>query len=306
MPQYNKINSNYRKLSMPNYQKLHNFPDKILFIPMKKTTILLLLSFFYATSYCQNDTKYSALLLNLEGEGIIKRSSQTFELQMPQFFTTGDNLTLKKGNALIMLFSGEEVHLKANSNYKIPENINKQASDVQKLSEGISSDYGLLAQAGAAYSIRGIPQVYPLKSRLLNVRNAILRVAVEETDSLSPVIKVIDSQTQKVLFEKPLTNDSTIMLSDVPFQEGCSYYWTISGMGDNQPRLGSIIIPDKTELSQLKNFQQPSSNLDYITAISYYYNNKYFFEALALTEQAIEKFPDVEIYRLFLENLKNE
>jgi hypothetical protein len=273
---------------------------------MKRFIVLLLLGVVGEMGFCQNPVKYSALLINLSGEGTIKRSSQNIDLQMPQFFVAGDNLTLKKGEALIMLFSGEEIKIKANTNYKIPENITTQSSEVQKLSESPSSDYGLLAQAGAAYSIRGVPQVFPLKSKLLDPRNAILRIYLEKTDTAKPVIKVVDSQSQKTIFEKQISGDSLIKLTEVPFRDGASYYWTISGMPDNKPRLGSIVIPDKNERTQLKTFLPPETNIDFITAISYYYSIKYFFDALALTEKAIEKFPEIEIYRLFLENLKNE
>jgi hypothetical protein len=255
---------------------------------------------------CQDVDNYSALLLNLDGQGNYIRGAEESQLEIPQSYISGDKVMMKSGSALIMLFSGDEIQVGEGAEIQIPEEMSTKNQDVVNLASAAKSNHGLLAQAGAAYSLRGQNNTLPAKSKILDPRKTFLKFSDEETDTVNLSLKVIDSQTQKVIFEKDSIHDTIVSLAEAPFVKGKSYYWTITGSPGNRPGMGVLDFPGEQETGNLRTFDSLKSNMEYISAIGYYYDKGYFFEAFSLIQAAIKSFPEMGIYQVLLENLLSE
>ncbi|MBN1951552.1 MAG: hypothetical protein JW801_10130 [Bacteroidales bacterium] len=273
---------------------------------LRKIQICLFVFLFIAQiSFGQKD--YSAMILSIDGEGVVIRNSSEQPLQVPQRFIPGDEVSVKSGNALIMLFSGEEVPLSAVSYYTIPKEKSPSHSAVAKLAN--NTDDNILAQSGSAYRIRGFGstfKVFPRNSKLMDIENAVLRVDYAKSGQLDLGLSIRDANTQKVIFTKENVSDTSISLSEVPFEAGHSYYWTITNTPVGGPSLGTIIIPEEESKVLPELTGTPKSNFDYLEAISAFYSEKYYFEALNLILEAKAKYPGVEIYDLMLGNILAE
>jgi hypothetical protein len=154
-----------------------------------------------------------------------------------------------------------------------------------------------------AYRIRGISNVFPMKSKVLKTENVVLRLQYENLEELDLGLKVVDSKTQKVLFEKDAISDSIISLTNVDWKEGKSYYWTLSNTPSGKPEMGTIVIAAKDEIEKFNDIQEPQTHFEYLNAISIFYNNRYYFDTYILINKAIEKYPDFKIYQVLLKNL---
>lgn len=273
---------------------------------MKKYFYLLLLVFISVSVWSQNVADYSALLLNLDGQGNYIRGTKKSELTIPQSYISGDKVTMKSGYAIIMLFNGDEIKVKEGAEVQIPKEVPEENQDVLNLVNAAKSNRGLLAQTGAAYSLRGKNNTLPTKSKVLDTQKVFLKFNYGNVDDINLSLKIIDSQTQKVIFEKDSIQDTLVSLAQVPFVKGKSYYWTISGTPDNRPGMGVLDFPGEEETSQLRKFDSLESNLEYISAIGYYYDKGYFFETYYLIQEAIKSFPEMDIYPVILGNLLSE
>jgi hypothetical protein len=263
----------------------------------------VILLVFVLTANGQNTDNFTAMILSLDGEGVIIRNAKEQALELPQRYFPGDVLSVKRGNAVIMLFSGEEIPLAAVSNYTIPVEESVNSSELYEMANDNKADQSLLAQAGLAYSIRGKSNVFPMKSKVLNSENVILHLAYANPKELNLGLKVIDAKTQKVVFEKESISDSIISLTDVLWTEGKSYYWTLSNTPDGKPEMGTIVIPGNNESQNYLNPKEPQTHFEFMNTISSYYNGRYYFDAYALIQKAIAEYPGFEIYTVLLENL---
>ncbi len=270
---------------------------------MKVRILAVILSGLLLNAFGQQTGSFTAMILSLDGEGVIIRNSKEKPLELPQRYFPGDVLSVKRGNAIVMLFSGEEIPLAAVSDYTVPSEEVANSSDLYEMANDKKTDQSLLAQSGAAYSIRGKSNVFPMKSKVLNTDHVILRLGFENSEELNLGLKVIDSQTQKVVFEKEAISDSIISLADVQWTEGKSYYWTLSNTPNGKPEIGTIVIPSKYESVRLTDNPEPQTHFEYMNAISQYYNSRYYFDTYTLINKAIAKYPEFEIYHILLKNL---
>jgi len=270
---------------------------------MKAKLLVVILSGLILTAYGQNSVNFTAMILSLNGDGVMIRNSKEQALELPQRYFPGDVLSVKSGNAIIMLFSGEEIPLAAVSSYTVPVEESMNSSELYDMANDSKADQSLLAQSGVAYSIRGKSNVFPMKSKVLNIDHVILRLGYEHPEELSLGLKVIDSQTQKVVFEKETISDTTISLAEVNWIVGKSYYWTLSNTPNGKPEMGTIVIPVTDESENLSDLPEPQTHFEYMNAISSYYNGRYYFDAYALIIKAIAEYPEFSIYKVLLENL---
>ncbi|MBN2521936.1 MAG: hypothetical protein JXB24_01615 [Bacteroidales bacterium] len=270
---------------------------------MKSRFLAILLTGMIVSAYGQNSGNFTAMILSLDGNGVILRNSKKIPLELPQSYFPGDELSLMKGNALIMLFSGEEIPLAAVSSYKIPPEDNSVSSELYEMANDSRTGQSLLAQSGTAYRIRGKSNVFPIKSKVLKTDDVILRLYYKNPEELNLGLKVIDSQTQKVIYEMENVADSLISLADAHWIEGRSYYWTLSNTPNGKPEMGTIVIPAKDESENFNTIAEPDTHFEYLNAISNLHNNLYYFDACALIEKAIARYPDFKIYRILKENL---
>lgn len=273
---------------------------------MKKYLYLLTIFIIPVSVRSQDVANYSALLLNLNGQGNYIRGSKESDLEIPQSYISGDKVMMKSGSALIMLFSGDEIQVAEGAEIQIPEEKPAENQDVINLVNAAKSNHGLLAQTGAAYSLRGQNNTLPAKSKILDPQKAFLKFSYGETDTNNLSLKIIDSQTQKVIFEKDSIHDTIVSLAQAPFVKGKSYYWTITGSPDNRPGMGVLDFPAEQETASLRIFDSLKSNMEYISAIGYYYDKGYFFETYNIIQEAIKSFPEMDIYQVLLGNLLSE
>lgn len=270
---------------------------------MKFKILIVAFLFMILAAYGQNTGNFTAMILSLDGEGVIIRDAKETALELPQRYFPGDVLSVKRGNAIVMLFSGEEIPLAAVSSYTVPSEEGSNASELYEMANDSKADPSLLAQSGAAYRIRGKSNVFPMKSKVLNTDNVILQLRFENLEELKLGLKVINAQTQKILFEKNSISDSIISLTEVNWAEGKSYYWTLSNTPKGKPEMGTIVIPSGADSKSLTQLPEPKTHFEYMNVISSYYNGRYYFDAYMLINQAIAKYPEFKIYEVLLENL---
>ena len=273
---------------------------------MKSRFLIVILAGLMFVANGQDPGNCTAMILSLDGDGVILRNSKKIPLELPQSYFPGDELSVMKGSALILLFSGKEIPLAAVSNYTIPPEDNSVSSDLYEMANDSRIGKSLLAQSGMAYRIRGKSNVFPMKSKVLNSDHVVLQLGYEDKKDLKLGIKVIDSQTQKVVFKKETISDSIISLTNVDWKEGRSYYWTLSNTPSGKPEMGTIVIPAADELKDLNDIPEPQTHFEYMNLISSYYNNSYYFDAFVLIKEAIARYPDFKIYNVLLENLMLE
>ncbi len=256
--------------------------------------IFLLIPALKCSIFCQ-DLNYSALLLSLKGEGKYIRNEKEYSLSVPQSFLPGDKISVIKGNATLMLFSGDEISVIARNSYSIPSVVS--SPEIAALVTDSDGSPGLLGQTGTAYQIRGEHSAFPLKSKISDKKNAIIHLSSNNIPKNPIDFKLVHSLTQKTVWETENLTDSVIFLQNAPLDKGQAYYWEITGLTKGKPVIGTIIYPNQTELNMLKEFSEKESHYDYLVAISYFYQKKYFFEAYSILEKAIKKYPSVEIYK---------
>ena len=264
---------------------------------------IVVLSFSASVS---GQTTYNAMLLSLKGEGIFIRNTEEHTIEVPQRFMPGDELSIKKGDALIMLFSGKEVPLSAVSFYTVPAEENTSDSQISQLANKSNADQSLLAQAGVAFRIRGKSNVFPRNSKILIKENANLQIGYKDPAELKLALELIDSKTQKVILSLEAITASIVSLEEAPFIEGRSYYWTLSNTPDGRPELGTIIVPKKDDPGIPVIGDSLKTHFDYMDAISALYDGGYLFDVYVLINEAREKYPEVEGYELLLEKILTE
>ena len=79
---------------------------------MKRIFFITILAVLVAAANAQNGN-FTAMILSLDGQGVMIRNSKEIPLELPQSYYPGDELSVMSGNAMIMLFSGEEIPLAA-------------------------------------------------------------------------------------------------------------------------------------------------------------------------------------------------
>lgn len=93
------------------------------------------------------------------------------------------------------------------------------------------------------------------------------------------------------------------MVDKVSLDEGKSYYWTVTGLPSGKPLMGVISPASNNDLKVLEATKEKESHFDYVESILIFYRYNYYFEAYKLVEEAIEKYPDTEVYKKIRENL---
>lgn len=268
-------------------------------------SILVSMALCYG-AIAQGKVDFSAILLNLNGSGNYVRNDIQSAIEIPQSYASGDKLFMQEGAALIMLLNGEEMEVTKGTELQIPKHVKVESREVKNMAAGANLNHGLMAQSGAAYTLRGKNNTVPAKSRIIDPQKVFLKFQYEKDQDFNLSLKLIDSQTQKILYQQDSITDTLIYLSNIPFVQGKSYYWTVSGTPDNKPGMGVLEYSTELEIKQLRSFNSLKSNLNYITAIGYYHDKGYFYEAYELVQKAMVMYPDLDIYPILLNNLITE
>ena len=67
--------------------------------------------------------------------------------------------------------------------------------------------------------------------------------------------------------------------------------------------MGVITAAANIDQKIIEAAKEKDSHYEYIESILILHQNNYYFEAMKLIEEAIEKYPDVEVYQMIKENL---
>ena len=86
---------------------------------MRKIGLYCSLLLISVISFGQGSQDFVAMLFSLDGEGEYTRDGNSEVLIVPQNYKKGDKILLSSGTATLMLFSGDEVNLKANEEYTV-------------------------------------------------------------------------------------------------------------------------------------------------------------------------------------------
>lgn len=269
---------------------------------MKRNLFFLLFITSLLSGFSQNKLNYSAMILSLDGEGVIIRGGQQAALRIPLRFYPGDKVQVNNGNATIMLFSGEEIPLSAVSDYIVPSDKYQNSSSLQQMANQGAPEQNLLVQAGKAYQIRGKSGIFPMNTQMFDPQYAFILMQYKNMDSLEIEIAIVDAFSQKVIAELEPGKDSLLSLSEVDFVKGKEYYWILKGAPHGKPEMGSIIFSNDSEVKPYTELSL-ETNFDYLEAISTYYSKKYYYQVYSLLKEAIEKFPDVNIYQKMMNNM---
>ncbi len=267
-----------------------------------KLLIFSLLTFVNMT-IAQESTSYSAILLSLDGEGIVVRDSKEIKLEPSQSLKSNDQLCIQKGTAVILLFTGKEVPMSAISKYTIPFEANNRHSEISEMTNKVEKGNSLLSQSGVAYQLRGQSKVFPTSSKILSPSNAFLKIGYKNLSELNLNLKVIDSQSQRVIYQINQISDSLVSLAEVPFENGKSYYWILNNTPQGKPEMGTLVMSDQADIKNIPLSSNPTSHYEYLNVISAYFNRKYYFEALEFINMAIDTYPDCELYQQMRKNL---
>ena len=243
------------------------------------------------------------MLLTIDGQGIVKRDTKKTEIRVPDQFYPGDVISIKKGSAIILLFSGEEVIINNGKSYTIPEDANSN-TELYNIANNDKANQSLFAPSAMAHSVRGPYAVFPMNSKILNDERVTLQFGYENTSKLALHLKVYDSKNQKLVFEQKNIANPTISLNPELFTEGKSYHWQLLNTPKGNLETGSIVMPSKIENDKFSKQLNPQSHADYLSLISSLYENKYKFAAYYYAADAAEKYPDIKAYSVLIEIMK--
>lgn len=181
------------------------------FLQLRKQNVGFIILLFCVSVTWAQDLQSSALLLSFEGSGKLIRGDEEMDLVVAQSFVPGDWVLVTEGNAKVLLFSGNEVSVVATNTYGIP-GIESASSTISNLIGSGTKGSGLLGQSGMAYRMRGENSVFPVKSKIVNSDNAIIRFHFNEPVQNPLSFKLVDSQTQKTVWARENISDSTLSL----------------------------------------------------------------------------------------------
>jgi len=262
---------------------------------MKPFLISLVLIAIYASSFSSN----VAILISLNGEGYVTRNNSKTSLKVPSTFEQSDVVSVFKGSAVIMYYSGKEVTVQAGETHTVTEVEESNTSSPLFAMVDSGTSNNLLAQSGNIYSIRGMKHVFPSKSKLHVNDSIVLLLKLENPADLQLAISIKESKIQKEVYTSSIT-DTIFQISNIPLDVGKTYHWTVSGTPQNMPELGTIVVSETAV-----DAKAPETKLEYLDAITLQYRNDYVIKALQYTIEAKEKYPDVTIFNVLYENLLN-
>lgn len=269
--------------------------------------ILLSISILLCVAGSAQDVQnYTALLLNLNGEGLYIRGTHQNSLEIPQSYIGGDLVRLSQGEALIMFLSGDEITINEGGEVYIPNGTSLDQANHGRSSRHVKFSHKLLSQSGAAYRLRGENASFPTKSKFIKPEEVFIRLQGDIDLSGNLVMEIKDTESQKVIFKTTSIHDTILYLSEVPFIPGRTYYWTLSGAQHMKPNMGVLAYSSEQTVQQLETFDTLQSNLEYIAAIEYYFDKGYCYKAYHLLQEAIQKYPTIKLYRSILNNLLSD
>jgi len=257
----------------------------------------------------QGSKDYVAMLFSLDGEGVYTRDGKSENLMVPQNFLKGDKILLSSGTATLMLFSGDEVNLKANEEYTISGSTgtageSEKSSTFQSVSELIDEDHERISQRNAAYKVRGAfsaVKAFPSISGLIDGSYAEVVLNMDVNADFQLSLEVYDQETDEQVWYLDRIKTKEVSLKDVNFKSGKSYYWSLKAR--DVLDIGIINVWTDKKKSELKEFAF-NEKIDYLTAYNYYKEQELMYDARHILKLAIQKYPESDLFEYLLEHLE--
>jgi hypothetical protein len=275
---------------------------------MKK--IVLLFSLFLVSIFLmgQGSQDYVAMLFSLDGEGTYTRDGKSESLMVPQNYMKGDKILLTSGTATLMLFSGDEVNLKANEEYTVSGATSGSESGknpaLQSVSELIDEDHERISQRNAAYKVRGAfsaVKAFPSLSGLTDAGHAEIVLNVDVNASFNLALEVYDQASDELVWKLDKIQSKEVSLKDVDFKPGKSYYWSLRAR--DVLDIGIINVLTDEQKAELKSFTY-TGKIDYLAAYDYYKSIEMMYDARYVLKKAIKKYPESDLFVYLLEHLE--
>jgi len=276
---------------------------------MRKIGLYCSLLLISVISFGQGSQEFVAMLFSLDGEGEYTREGNSETLMVPQNYKKGDKILLTSGTATLMLFSGDEVNLKANEEYTVSgtsENSSgsEKSSAFQSVSELIDEDHERISQRNAAYKVRGAfsaVKAFPSLSGLIDASYAEVVLNVDVNASFQLSLEVYDQESDEMIWKLDRIQTKEVSLKDVKFVPGKSYYWSLKAR--DVLDIGIINVLSDEKKAQLKKFTL-NEKIDYLNAYGYYKDRELLYDARHVLKLAIEKYTDNDLYVYLLGHME--
>lgn len=276
---------------------------------MRRIGLYCMLLLVSSITMGQSSKDYVAMMFSLDGEGVYTRDGKSETLMVPQNYLKGDKILLSSGTATLMLFSGDEVTLKANEEYTVSTTAggagdSEKSSTLQSVSELIDEDHERISQRNAAYKVRGAfsaVKAFPSLSGLIDGSYAEVVLNVDVNAGFQLSLEVYEQETDEMVWYLDRVKTKEVSLKDVNFKPGKSYYWSLKAR--DVLDIGIINVWTDEKKSELKKFAF-KEKIDYLTAYNYYKEQELMYDARYVLKMAIQKYPESDLFEYLMENLE--
>ena len=259
--------------------------------------------------YGQNQQEYVAMLFSLDGDGEFIRNGKSESLVVPQNYIKGDKILLKSGTATLMLFSGDEIIVRAGEEYLVPgipgeQGATDKRSTFNSVTELIDEDHERISQRNAAYKVRGAfsaVKAFPSMSGLIDNSYAEVILNVDVHPSFQFSLEVYDQETDEMVWKLDKIQSREVPLKAVQFEPGKSYYWSLKAR--DVLNVGMINVLTEAEIGELEKFDL-NEKMDYLAAYNYYKEKELMYDARHVLKLAIDKFEQNDLFEYLLEHLE--
>lgn len=276
---------------------------------MKKLLIYLGSFMFTLSGFAQANNEYVAMLFSLDGEGEYTHAGESAALMVPQNYMKGDKILLSSGTAILMLFSGDEVILRANEEYVLSgspgeQGTSQNSSTFQSVADLVDEDHERISQRNAAYRVRGAfstVKAFPSVSGLIDNSYAEVVLNMDVNPNYPISFEIYDQENDELVWKIDEIRHKATSLKEVRFQPGKNYYWNLKSMDILD--MGVINVLPVPEKETLKKFTL-DKKIDYLTAYDYYKTKELMFDARHILVLAINRFEESDLFEYLLEYLE--
>ncbi len=262
---------------------------------MKKLILILFLSSPFLIIAQKSDSV--AFLSNLKGTAVCIRKGSEKKLKIPFYFIKGDQVKVLNGNAIVVLFTEEEVKLSKGESYTFVNTQNLKPGTKELLI------YNNTKQSNNSYKMRAIGDskkaVFPSQSKLINPSNAIIRFSPNAKNTMGYFFTCKEKDNNKKVFELLNSDSARIDLRGANLQAGKTYSWKIKFK--EHDAFGEFVFLSQEQADQIQKFEL-NNRASYVKAYNNYCNEACYFEAYQVIEEAILNYPDDENF-IYLKSL---
>ncbi|UCG27989.1 MAG: hypothetical protein JSV24_01135 [Bacteroidales bacterium] len=276
---------------------------------MKRIVLYIAWALFSLMSFGQGSQEYVAMLFSLDGEGEYIRNNKSESLMVPQNYIKGDKILLKSGTATLMLFSGDEINLRAGEEYIVPgipggSETSGKRTTFNSVTELIDEDHERISQRNAAYKVRGAfsaVKAFPSLSGLIDNSYAEVVLNVDVHPNFQFSLEIYDQVTDELVWKTDKIETKEVSLKAVNFEPGKNYYWSLKAR--DVLDIGIINVYTEAETLELEKFDL-NEKIDYLTAYNYYKGKELMYDARHVLKLAIDEFAENDLFEYLLEHLE--